>query len=72
MTATLHLPIDLVQEIQSLSTESEAFVIEAIREKIAKTQKKRLQQELAEAYQATRQEDRAIVADFETIDFENI
>jgi len=71
---TLQIPIsdELLSLLESVSTKKEAFVIEAIREKIEKEKKSNLKELLTEGYQATYDEDISIAKDFEETDFENL
>jgi hypothetical protein len=70
-TIQINLPEDLEHVILSISSDEEAFIVEAVREKVEKEQKEQLKRQLIEGYQSTFDEDLNITKDFETSDFEH-
>jgi hypothetical protein len=70
-TIQINLPEELEQMILSISSNEEAFIVEAVREKVEKEKKEQLKSELIEGYQSTFEEDLNITKDFESSDFEH-
>ncbi len=70
-TIQINLPEELEQKILALSSNEEAFIVEAVKEKIEKEKKEQLQKQLIEGYQSTFDEDLGITKDFEPSDFEH-
>jgi hypothetical protein len=64
-TLQISLPDDIASVILSLNDEQSQFIVEAVREKLARQQRATLEAILIEGYQATRAEDRIITEDFE-------
>ncbi len=58
--------------LSSFAKKQDKFVLEAIREKLAREKARNLQQLLAEGYHATAQEDMALTKEFEYADLENL
>ncbi len=58
-TLRINIPEELEKELALVPTDSESFILSAIRE-------------LAEGYKSTREEDLAIAKEFEATDFEHI
>ena len=67
------LPEDVIRTLKSNVRERErsSFVAAALREKLAKLERDRLEAELIEGYQATAEEDREINAEWEAITLES-
>jgi metal-responsive CopG/Arc/MetJ family transcriptional regulator len=63
------LPEKIAQEIKDISNKS-GFIAEAIKEKIEKINRKKLDQLLIEGYEATRKEDKEINQEWEKITLE--
>ena len=70
-TIQITLPEELEQKIRDLSSNEEAFIVEAVKEKIEKEKQAQLQKQLIEGYQSTYNEDLHITKDFEPSDFEH-
>ena len=70
-TIQIQLPEELEQNILALSSNEEAFIMEAVKEKLEKEKKAQLKKQLIEGYQSTFDEDRNITKDFEPSDFEH-
>ena len=70
-TIQINLPQELEQIILSLSSDEEAFLVEAVREKVEKATKEQLKRQLTEGYQSTFEEDLNLTKDFEPSDFEH-
>jgi hypothetical protein len=70
-TIQINLSEELEQNILALSSNEEAFIVEAVKEKIEKEKKEQLQKQLIEGYQSTFNEDLDITKDFEPSDFEH-
>ena len=64
-TIQIELPDPIINFIHSLSKQEEAFAREAVEEKVIREKRKNLASLLSEGYQATAQEDLAILRDFE-------
>jgi metal-responsive CopG/Arc/MetJ family transcriptional regulator len=69
----LILPRGLLHEIEIMagSRERSQFIVEAIRDRLAALQKRKLQELMAEGYKATGAEDKELVDEFTAIDLEN-
>jgi metal-responsive CopG/Arc/MetJ family transcriptional regulator len=63
------LPEKIAQEIQNISNKSN-FIAEAIKEKIEKINRKKMDQLLIEGYKATKREDEEINQEWEKITLE--
>ena len=63
-TLQISLPDDIASAILSLNDKQSQFIVEAVREKLARQQRATLEAILIEGYQATRAEDRIITEDF--------
>lgn len=70
-TIQIHLPEELEENILALSSDEEAFIMEAVREKIEKEKQEQLKKQLIEGYQHTFEEDLSVTKDFEPSDFEH-
>lgn len=70
-TIQINLPEELEQIILSISSNEEAFIVEAVREKVEKEKKEQLKKQLIEGYQSTFEEDLNLTKDFESSDFEH-
>lgn len=71
-TLQLNIPEELEKELALVPTDSESFIISAIREKIQTLHHPDVNSLLAEGYKATREEDLAITKEFEAADFEHV
>ena len=67
-TIQIDIPEDVSRVLNTSIKPKEEFVLEAIREKIAREQQDELRQLLIEGYQATSEEDLALTKEFEAID----
>ncbi len=70
-TIQINLPEDVEQQILSLTGNEEAFIMEAVAEKIAREKQNQLKKALIEGYQSTFEEDLNLAKDFEATDFKN-
>lgn len=68
-TIQIELPEDIEHQLGMISENQQAFIVEAIREKIKKREE--LNNKLIEGYQTTYKEDQEIADDFEFSDLEN-
>ena len=68
-TLEIKLPDEIFGVLSTIAKRKDAFVIEAIKEKIEREKKRSL---LVEGYQATFQEDLALAREYEAADFENV
>ncbi len=71
-TIQINLPEDVEQQILSLTGNEEAFIMEAVAEKIAREKQNQLKKALIEGYQSTFEEDLNLAKDFEATDFERL
>jgi hypothetical protein len=71
-TIQLDIPEDVAQVLGSFIKPKVEFVLEAIREIIARERHNELDRLLTEGYQATFEEDLALTKEFAAIDFETI
>jgi hypothetical protein len=69
-TIRIKLPEELERDILALASDKEAFVIEALKEKIEKEKKEQLKKQLVEGCQITFGEDPNLTKGFEPTDFE--
>jgi hypothetical protein len=65
----IKLPDEIFGVLSTIAKRKDAFVIEAIKEKIEREKTRSL---LVEGYQATFQEDLALAKEYEAADFENV
>lgn len=63
------LPKDIFEKLKAVSNKSE-FIADALKEKLEREEKEALDALLCEGYQATREEDRAINAEWEAATLE--
>ena len=68
-TLEIKLPDEIFGVLSTITKRKDAFVIEAIKEKIEREKQHSL---LVEGYQTTFQEDLALAKEFEAADFENV
>ncbi len=68
-TLEIKLPDEIFGVLSTIAKRKDAFVIEAIKEKIEREKKRSL---LVEGYQATFQEDSALAKEYEAADFEKV
>jgi hypothetical protein len=71
-TLQLNIPEELEKELALVPTDSESFILSAIREKIKTLHATNVNSLLAEGYKSTREEDLAIAKEFEAADFEHV
>ena len=71
-TLQITIPDEIFGVLSSFSTKQDEFVVEAIREKLARENRRDFKQLLVEGYQATAKEDLALTKEFETADLENL
>ena len=71
-TLQVTIPDEIFGVLSSFSTKQDEFVVEAIREKLARENRQDFKQLLAEGYQATAKDDLALTKEFESADFENL
>ena len=63
------LPEELTREIENISNKSR-FIAEALKEKLTRIKKEKLNKLLAEGYKATKEEDKKINEEWENISLE--
>ena len=68
----IHIPDEMFSNLNIASEQHEKFVLEAVKEKIARENKRTLRTLLVEGYAATRGEDAVLTEEFEAADFENL
>jgi hypothetical protein len=68
---TISIPDDLDNELSSLTNNKRAFIIAAIRQKIALRKKTITPEELAKEYANSVEENKSIMEDFKNADVEN-
>jgi metal-responsive CopG/Arc/MetJ family transcriptional regulator len=69
-TIRIKLPEELAQDLLTLASDKEAFIREAVQEKIEKEKKEQLKKQLVEGCQSTCGEDPNVTKGFEPGDFE--
>ena len=68
---TIYIPEDLEKELSSFTDDKPAFILAAIRQKIALRKKMTTPNELAKEYADSIEENKSIVEDFKNVDTEN-
>lgn len=71
-TMEIHVPENIFQYLEVLTSDKEEFVLKAIQEKMEREKRKNQDALLIEGYQATAEEDFDIMKDFEHADLENL
>ena len=71
-TIQIKIPENILKYLQLLTNERESFVLEAIKEKIEREKKNKLEALLIEGYSATQAEAEEITKDFEDADLEGL
>jgi hypothetical protein len=69
-TIRIKLPDELEKKILALASDEEAFIMEAVKEKIKKKKKEQLKKQLIAGCQSTLGEDLKVAKSFEPADFE--
>lgn len=71
-TLQINIPEELEKELALVPTDSESFILSAIRDKIQTLHNTDLNSLLAEGYKSTKEEDLGITKEFEAADFERV
>ena len=70
-TIEINIPEELHESILQFSSNKQLFIVEAIKEKIKKIKRKKIEKQLIEGYKNSMIEDEQLINDFSNIDLEN-